>query len=242
MFNRKKKKVKNSVRVTWKDEKENMKGMTFREKVDHLWTYYKEYLWIGAVVLLLLVGVVTSVINAVFRETIVTGINVNVHMEQAGMNYLSKDYHAKIGARDFWDKVSLEYTQFDPLQEVAGDEDDYYASQAIYNKVAAEIIDYFIMDRTVMDYFTSMDIFMDLREFFTPEELAQLDAEGRLQYAREEGKPEEETWVVAVDITNTQYIKDNSNLGADVLFAVAINAPNPDQCREIWNHINAWGK
>ena len=242
MFKRNKNKVKSSVRVTWKDEKENMKGMTFRQKADHLWTYYKEYLWVGAAVAILLAGVITSVINAVFRETIVTGMNINVYMEQTGMNYLSTDYHEKIGARDYWDKVTLEYTQFDPVQEIAGDEDDYYASQAIYNKVAAEIIDYFIMDETTMDYFISMDVYMDLRDFFTPEEIAQFEAEGRLIYAREEGRPEEETWVAAVNITDTQYIKDNSNLGKDVFFAVSITAPNLDECRNIWTHINEWGK
>lgn len=238
----KRKKDKNVIRVTWKDEKENMKGMTFKQKVDHLWTYYHDYLWIGAVVLMLVCAIITSTINLAFRETIVTGININVTMEQAGMNYLESDYHKKIGAREYWDKVSLEYTQFDPLLEITGDEGDYYASQSIIAKVGSEMVDYFIMDQLTMDYFAVQDLFMDLREFFTPEEIAQFEAENRLRYSKLEGQSDEEAWVIAVDITDTQFVKDNSTLEDKVYFALAGNAPHPDQCRAIWEYILDWKK
>ena len=237
----KRKKDKNVVRVTWADEKKNMQGMTFRQKLDHLWTYYNEFVWIGAVVLILVSAIITSTINLAFRETIVTGMNINVTMDQAGMSYLGSEYHEKIGARDYWDKVNIEYTQFNPLLEITGDEGDYYASQAVVAKVASEMVDYFLLDQESLDYFARQDIFGDLTEFFTPEELKAMEEAKLLRYA-ETGVEGDDVWVIAVDITDTAYMKDNSTTEGKVYFALAGNAPHMDQCRAIWDYINAWGK
>lgn len=236
------KKDKSVVRVTWKDEKENMKGMTFRQKLDHLWTYYSEYLWIAAVVVILIVAIITSTINVLFRETIVSGLNINVTMDQTGMSYLGEEYHEKIDARSYWDVVDFTYTQFDPLLEVTGDEGDYYASQAVVAQVAAEKLDYVILDEASLDFFVRQDIFLDMREFFSPEELKQLEKEGRLRYGVDPESEDQDPWIIAVEITDTDFIKDNATVEGEVYFALAGNAPHMDQCRAIWEHIMAWEK
>ena len=149
-----------SMRTKWKEEKARMQGMTRKEKLDHLWTYYKEFLWIAGVVLLLLVGFISSGINMLFRENIVTGMMVNISFDQRGYNYLESGYHEKIGAREYWDKVKLEYMAFDPVQELAGDEQSYYASMAVINEVSAKILDYMILDKPAMEYYITQDVYI----------------------------------------------------------------------------------
>ena len=227
-----------TMRTKWREEKERMKGMTRRQKLDHLWTYYKEFLWIASVVLLLVIATITSLINVIFRERVVTGIMVNISIEQRAMNYLGEEFHDKLGARDYWDKVNIEYTSFDPVEEIAGDEMSYYASMTIINEVSAETLDYMILDKIAMEYYIQREVYMDLREFFSAEELAKLEAEERLIYAREEEA--EEAWVVAVDITDIPFIKDNLTGEFQVYFALAGNTERIEECHKVWQHMQDW--
>ena len=90
------------VMPSFKELMEDLKPMTFREKVDHLWTYYKEYLFLAVLAVILATGLITAAINA-NRETLVLGIVANSPMSQEGKEYLEKGYAEKIGAKNDWE-------------------------------------------------------------------------------------------------------------------------------------------
>ena len=89
-----------------------------------------------------------------------------------------------------------------------------------------------------MEYYITQDVYMDLREFFTQEELDQFAAEDRLVYAQEEGS--EDKWVIAVEITDIPFIQDNLKSDSRVYFALAGNTEKLDTCRDMWQHILDW--
>jgi hypothetical protein len=219
-------------------EKERMAPMTTRQKIDHIWTYYKEYMWIGLVVVILLGAMTSSLIN-LGKTDVVTGIMVNLTLDQKGMNYLQEDYHAHIGADPFWDRVKVEYTAFTSLTDGSNSEQNYYAAMTVVAEVSAEKLDYMILDKVGMEFYITQAVYMDLRNFFTEEEIAQLAAENRLIYAVEEG--EDDPWVVAVDISNIAFVRDNVTSEGPIYFALAGNTKKLDVCRDIWNYLNAWG-
>lgn len=223
----------------WAQEKARMADMTAKQKIDHLWTYYKDYLWVAAVVVILIAAMISSTIN-LSKNVVVTGILVNITFEQEGMNYLGEGYHTKIGADPFWDKVNTEYTAFTSLTDEANSEQNYYAAMTVVAEVSAKKLDYMILDKLGMEFYISQSVYMDLRNFFTEEELAAFEAENRLIYAQEEGT--DETWIVAVDITDLPFIQDNLTCEGPVYFALAGNTEKLDVCRDIWNHILAWEK
>lgn len=231
------KKQRTNFKEAWEKELERLRPMTPKQRVDHLWTYYKDYLWVAAVVVLLICAMISSIIN-LSKDVLVTGMMVNITIDQEGYNYLSEDYAQKIGAREGREKVRLEYTAFDPLTDQANSEQSYYAAMTVVGEVSAEMLDYMILDKAGMEFYITQGVYMDLREFFTEEELAQFAQEDRLIYAQEEGS--EDKWVVAVDITQLDFIRDNVTSEGPVYFALSGSAPNPDQCRDIWEHIHQW--
>lgn len=221
----------------WKRLGQQLKPMTWKERIDHLWTYYKEWVWIGAVVVILVSAMISSAFNMA-KDVLVTGMMVNITIDQTGYNYLSTDYAEKIDADDFWEEVRLEYTAFGTMTDQSNTEQNYYAAMTVVAEVSAEKLDYIILDKPGMEFYITQGVYMDLREFFTEEELSQFAQENRLIYAQEEGS--DDKWVVAVDITDTAFVQDNVTSEGPVYFALAGNTQNMDMCRDIWEHIHAW--
>ena len=226
------------LKTGWDAEVERMKPMTGKERLEHLWMYYSEYLWIVAVVVILLGAVIGSTINLLTKTNVVTGIMVNFTITQEGHNYLAEDYAEKIGAKEGRELVNLEYTVFDLMSDASASEQSYYAAMTVVAEVSAQKLDYILLDKAGMEFYITQAVYMDLRNFFTEEEIAQFAAEDRLIYAQEEG--ETDKWVVAVDITDLAFVQDTVTSEGPIYFALSGSAQHIDQCRGIWEHINAW--
>lgn len=213
----------------------DLKPMTWPKRFEHLWEYYKEYLWIAAVAAIFLAAMIAGIIN-VNKETVVRGMLVNIAIDQEGYDYLSEDYGEKLELTGN-QEVALTYTNFKSLEDPTSTEDNAYASMAVVNEVSARILDYIILDQMSMEYYLNMGVYMDLEEFFTEEELATIPQEW-LIYAREEGS--EETWLAAIDISELAFVKDNVTSEGATYFALSGSTQRPEACRAIWEYIQAW--
>lgn len=230
-------KYKKSIKEKWAEEVERMKPMTWPDRIDHLWTYYREYLWVVALVVILLGAVIASLVNLT-KETVVTGMMVNITVEQQGMNYLEREYAEYLEVNPNRQKIKLEYTAFGSLEDQANSEQNYYAAMTVVGEVSAKMLDYLILDKAGMEFYITQSVYMDLREFFTAEELAQFEAEGRLIYGQEEGS--EERWVIAVDITDIPYVQDNVTSEGPVYFALSGSTKRKEACRDVWEYLHMW--
>ena len=238
------------VMPTFSELMEDLKPMTFPEKVDHLWTYYKEYLLLVVLVVVLTVGMVISTINA-NKETLVLGILANVSMSAEGKQYMEEGYFEKIGGQK-GQQVLLHATNFQSLEDPTSAEDNYNAASLIMARVSAGQMDYAIVDELAMQFYVTQAVFMDLREFFTEEELAQLAEKDMILYATEGDVDEngdlipgtgdiEGRFPVAVKLKDTAFCQDTM-YGREVFFVVAGNNPGIERARGIWEHILAWEK
>lgn len=224
--------------ISFKRLIEEMKPMTFAQKVDHLWTYYKEYLVVVALVGIFLCAGFT-VIKAQNVETLVSGMMVNISISQEGYDYLSVDYLEKLGGVEGKQKAELDYTNFSSLEDPTNSEDNYSSMLILLARVSGGMLDYMILDKFAMEYYIVQDVYLDLREFFTPEEIEELG--DKLITARQED--ETEAWAVAVDITDLPFVQDNIRLEDEddrIYFALSGNPARPDMCRDAWNYIHAW--
>ena len=214
----------------------DLKPMTFRERCDHMWTYYKEYLLV-LVFVFMAVGLVVSIVKQQNKEVLVSGMIINLSVEQRGMNYLTKDYAAYLGATSENQVAEVDYTNFgDPLDPENGS-NSYYASQILPSRVAGQMLDYMILDKFAMEYYIAQEVYADLSKFFTEEELAELAAEDRVIYAMQEG--DTERWPIAIDITDMLFVKDM--IGAEkVYFALSGSTPRPEMCRHVWQYLHEW--
>ena len=221
--------------------KNDMKPMTFKEKCEHLWEYYKEWLLVVFLVCMGISLLATIVANR-SKEVLVSGMMINIEIEQKGMNYLRSEYAEYLGATSKNQVAELDYTNFGDQLDPEDGENSYYASMILPARVTGAMLDYIILDKFAMEYYILQDVYMDLRNFFSEEELAQLAAEDRLIYVMEEGSSEEDRYPIAVKITDLDFVKDNVTSSGDIYFALSGSTPRPEMCRNAWNYLHAWGE
>lgn len=241
--------------------RDQLKPMSWKQRIDHIWTYYKEYILVFGVFAMVLVGLITSAISGA-KDPKITGILVNLSMEQKGMNYIAEDYVEYMGLKDE-DMVRIGYTYFEDPMVVVTDE-NYYASQTVINQVSAQMLDYMILDQMAVEYYSRWEVYMDLRDVFTEEELLKFAEEDRLIYCLDsemadhvEKLTEEEVralqlqclqegsdinyyWPGAVKITDTAFVKDCVVGSNNTYFAVAGNTTKIDQIRDFWQYLNQY--
>lgn len=211
-----------------------LKPMTGRQRIDHLWTYYKEYLWPIAFVAVFVCAMIAGIVNS-GKEVQVSGMLVNISIDQRGYDYLSTDYAEELGLQGK-QTVSLSYTNFGSLEDPNDSEENYYAAMTVVAQVSGAKLDYLILDDMGMKFYIGQDIYLDLREFFTEEELAQL--EDRLIYAQAEGS--DDRWAVAVDISELPFVRENVLSEGPIYFSLSGSTKRMDQCRKIWEYILDW--
>ena len=219
----------------WKKLCADMKPMTFEQKVDHLWTYYKEWLIIGFLLVVSVCAMVTSIKNT-SKEVILNGMLVNISISQQGVDYLGVEYMEAVGGNPDKQKVELDYTNFENLADPTNAEDNYSKSMLLIARVTGGMMDYAILDKMGLEFYLTQDVFRDLREFFTAEEMAAL--EPYLIYAQVEGEPDR--WPMAVDITHLPFVQDTMEQEEQVFFTLSGNVRSEEACRSIWEYINAW--
>ena len=217
--------------------RDTLKPMTFKEKCEHLWEYYKEWL---LVVFLVCMGIslACTIIAGRTKEVLVSGMMINIQMEQEGKNYLTSEYREVLGATSKNQVAEMDATGFgDPLDPEDGEE-SYYASMIMPARVTGAMLDYMLLDKFALEYYIAHDVYMDLREFFTQEELDQLAEEDRLIYSMQEG--DIDRMPIAVKITEIDFVKDNINNTGDIYFALSGSTPRPEMCRHVWDYLHAW--
>lgn len=212
----------------------DLKPMTWPQRLEHLWNYYKEYLWIAVFVIMVLSLGVSFLIRK-NTEVLASGMLVNIAIEQEGYNYLSTDYFKKLGGIDGKQTVEIDYTNFSSLADPTSSEDNYNKANVLIARVSGRMLDYMILDEFAVRFYASQDVYLDLREVFSEEELSKYE----IFYAQEEGS---EPVPVAIRITELPFVKDNITNEGHTYFALSGSTPRPDACRDVWEYIHAWEK
>lgn len=211
-----------------------LKPMTFRQRADYIWTYYKEHMLLTLVGLILVIGVIATICNAQI-EIIFSGTVANLDLTKAGTSYLREDLFDHLGGEK-GQEIRLSATYFEELfSSVDAFDYNYNAAMGTVAMVSAQSLDYMIMDEVALKFYLSQDIFLDLREFFTPQELIELA--DRLVYFELD---DASRYPVAIHIEDMAYAKDCIDEKNAVFFAFIANAPHMDDCRAFWEYLNAW--
>ena len=213
---------------------QDLKPMSWSERIDHIWTYYKEVIGLAILAIVIITGFISSAIDA-NKVTLINGMMVNITMEQEGYNYLTQDFGQQVITQKD-EEVTLEYTEFVSMADPTSGEDNYYAAMTVIAEVEAKRLEYVIQDKLSLEFYLTQDVFMDLQEFFTPEELSQWESKLIYGYEEDTGRK----WVAAVDITDTAYVKDNVTSEGPIYFSLGGSTEKMDMCRKMWEHILAW--
>lgn len=213
---------------------ETLKPMTFKQRVEHIWMYYNLHILLGLFVLILLGYFISGLINNQVKS-LYTGMYANLDISDTGIQYLQEDYYAHLGGGD-WEKVELLSTRFNDLFSSVEDYDyNYNAAMSAVMQVSSKALDYLLMDQVAMEFYMGQDIFMDLSEFFTEEEL-QLLKDDLVYLQTNDGQ----TIPVALHIEDMDFCVDCIKQEDNIFLAFIGNTTRKDTCRDFWEYLNAW--
>ena len=213
-----------------KQLKIDLEPMTFGEKVEHIWINFKEYIIVFGLLALGLIGYVVMLLMA--KDPALTIYTVNVDLNEAGNSYVCEDFLSTIGDPRK-EKIMAVYREY--VEDPSGlqIEDNSTVMSQIAAMVEAKALDVVISDKVGMEVCLSLDIYLDLREILTAEELASM--EGKIVY----GIPEDSDLLhpFALDITDTAFAKDHLNAKDTVFIGFVANSQQLENCRSWWELI-----
>lgn len=236
-----------SVMPTFRELMDDMKPMTFGEKVDHLWTYYKEYVFIALAVGLLVAAGISGYINA-NKEYLFKGMMVNISMSQEGYRYLTEDMLARMGDGDPNQTIMMDYTNFEDLADPTNGEDNYNASLLLIARVSGGLLDCALLDQMAFEFYLTQDAYGDWSTFFTQAELDALGDKVIYAMAAEEevdaegNVTEAVRWPAAIEISDLPFLKEHAPGNDKIYFVLSGNQPNHEAVRAFWDHLHAWEK
>ena len=215
----------------WQKLKSELKDMTFREKLEHLWEYYKWVLVVLGMVVVIVCTVVASIIS-LNTETILAGGIINVPVSPDGYVYLQEGYYEHAHTEGKRQRVELTNMNFvDPYTNV----DQTYAMDIMENVAAmigADVLDYLIYDETALPFFMTPELFCDLRKLYTEEQLEQM-GNAVIKLEMEDGS----LIPIAIDIRDTAFYNTYMEVETKLFISFSIRLPRKEATLDFWQFI-----
>ena len=153
-------------------EKAAFKELSGKEKLDHIWTYYKGFI-IGGILLLLFGAWSLNhyIFNPPKQDSLAIGAVSSRYLDL--MDTETSDT-LNLMLPTLSDKRH-QITIYDLLMTHDADQNSYYNSQRLFMMVAAESLDVLIGDEEMMKALGQADLLLNLEDFVTNEEKAHFD-------------------------------------------------------------------
>ena len=182
--------------------KEAPKGMTFQEKVDHFLAYYKWVIALIAAAIMVISIVITGIINSSV-QVMYSGMAINTFLSEEGTAYLSDDLRTHLGATKKRQEVHLDETYLQNMASTSNVENKYMSAMKVTVMVAAQELDYLMMNESAYSYYQNETVFPPMNETLSEALMEQL-GEDIVYYT----DPTGETYPMAIDITEWAFTKD----------------------------------
>lgn len=218
-----------------------LKPMTWKQRIAHIWTYYSIHMVIALMLIILLIAIISSAISA-NMETLISGVLANIDMTEEGWEYIDEAYLAHLDGDSKKQSVNLTSAFFKDINTSAENLDNNYnAAMSAISMVNAQALDYFLMNEEAMVLYMTQEVFLDLTAFFTEEEIAELGDKVIYLEITDENDTTVSRTPVAVNIEEMKFAQDCLNISEGCYFALAVNTPRIDTCRDFWEYLLAWG-
>ncbi len=220
--------------------KETLAPMSWPDRLQHIWSYYKETILI-VVALMIVVGYLLAGMISNRKDIVIGGIVANVEMTDEGTLYLTTDYFREIDGKDRYQQVTLHPMSLYSLQNAEYMEMTYYNITKALAMMTDRQVDYLLVDKVALELFMSQEAFLDLREIFSENELAAFD--NKLIKIKKIDDAENviaEDYPVAINISSLPFVQNCTTSTGDVYFGVVSNSTNMEQVKQFWTYINNW--
>ncbi len=199
-------------------EIEKIKAMSGAKKWDYFKTYYMTKTIIA--VLLIIIGIwIGHDIRESCREILLSGCTVHVNMNEEGYRFFTEDF-IKYQGKDP-EKVVAQLALDNPLQFMDAEQqmDNSSYEMALIAQMAAGDYDYMLLDKAALTRFQKEELYADLEELLSPEELA-IWQDRLIYFEKPDGKGD--TFAGAIRLTDTA-MDLSYEFDAEEVYLVLIN-------------------
>lgn len=213
----------NSLKYQFAKLRADLAPMTWKQRVDHLFTYYK-WVLVAAVALGLLIHIIVSAAITANTEILLSGIGINTDLSEEGYACMTDGYFQHIGGQKGQMVQYLEGT-LDTGEDMITQEMAYSTVVRVSSLLSLEELDYLLMDQAGYDYYAEETLFLDLRQVLPQEELSALT----LIY--------QEDVPVGIDLSGTWFQETWITREDSYYLCFVYNTPRVEACREFWEFI-----
>lgn len=227
-----------SLKKHFSEEKARLKDMTWREKLDHIWSYYKEYMFIALMLVIIAAVAISAVMNSDL-EYYACGVMSNVELTREGHAYLTDQFHDQYLSH-LNGKTYLSRSELKGANTVSDTDDSYSATMGVLAQIEGKDLDYMLMDPYSFEHYVDERIYADLTQLLPPEDLQHLYDQGLIVQMRSD----EETvgTPVGIDISQLPFGQDCLLTEGTVYLVFIRNADHPEHSRQLWEHIKNWAQ
>lgn len=215
--------------------KNDMKDMTFKEKIAHLWEYYK---WVAIVAAVLIVATVSVVISVVqnSKDLVFGGAVVNLTVSDEGAAYMREGWFEKLGGDPKQQKTELDMLFVPNLDMPTTDAQAALGSVTkLTTMISGNQIDYVMADAYSIHYLCSGGSFSPLDQVLPAELLAKF--EGKLVELEDNG----EKSLIAIDISDLPFVKKHIISADKTYIAFPGNTPRTQETVAFLEYLMNWG-
>ena len=145
-------------------EWEKIKNMNWKERIEHIWLYYKVHMIILLAILCFIGLIVQSIENRKYETMLnVTIINSGIQ----DMDGLEADFKAYLGDEEKYHEYVVDSNYY----LTGNDSSDYNYVIKLTTMVGAQEIDVFIATKEQFEKYDEMDAFVPMDELLTPEQI-----------------------------------------------------------------------
>lgn len=171
------------------------------------------------------------------NDVLISGLSVNVAVDQAAVEEMNAHFREQLSQGGKYEKVRLSQVSMENFSDVNLQyKDNLYTLTTIASLNETGELDYLLMDQLALESLIKQETFLDLRQFFTEEQLQELG--DRVIYVRSSEMEVWKSYPVAVDISGLSYIRENTATADKVYFGIAVESPRIEQIRLVWEYLN----
>lgn len=153
----------------FRQEREQIKNQPFKKKLDYFWTYYKWFVIIGLIAIILIVSTVKSYMNK--KESALYGAILNGYSLLSEEDSLASDFEEYAGIDT--NKYSVSFNSTLTMSDQM-DQSGVNATQFLMVYIAAKDLDVATMDPIRFRKYANSGTYLDLRELLDAEMLDKL--------------------------------------------------------------------
>lgn len=239
----------------FKEERARMKTQPFKVKLAHYWHYYKWHVIVAAAVLFFVFDYAYSVITA--KDVVLQVGMIDCYSNSENTEEYEAQVAELLGIDTKKEEVFLDNSYLITLEA------DITSTEILYVRLAAQELDVMMADEDTFDNYSLNDIFVDLRDYLSPEQLAYYeDSFYYIDYVEIENEdlynvdsnlkpltdlsnhrsPEgmEKPIPVGIYITGNEEFQENylfANDDQEVVFGLAFYAEHPEYALQFLDYI-----